>query len=68
MGEGNIKTILSDLAASGYSGFLSLEPHLTAYTLPGEDVCGKLVMSFDDGNPIKFAYAHKALCDLIENI
>ena len=68
MGEGNIKTILSDLAASGYSGFLSLEPHLTAYTLPGEDVCGKLVMSFDDGNPRKFAYAHKALCDLIENI
>jgi 3-dehydroshikimate dehydratase len=30
-GDGQIEPILQDLAASGYSGFLSLEPHLAAH-------------------------------------
>lgn len=31
-GQGHVKAILSDLQASGYAGYLSLEPHLTDFT------------------------------------
>lgn len=31
-GQGHVKVILSDLQASGYAGYLSLEPHLTDFT------------------------------------
>ena len=31
-GQGNVKAILADLKASGYDGYLSLEPHLTDFT------------------------------------
>lgn len=31
-GDGHVKEILSDLAAEGWGGFLSLEPHLTDFT------------------------------------
>ncbi|MGN1122477.1 MAG: sugar phosphate isomerase/epimerase family protein [Eubacteriales bacterium] len=68
MGDGNLKAILGDLYNRGYNGFLSLEPHLTGYTLPDEATCGELVMSFEDGAPRKFAYAHKALTELLAEI
>lgn len=32
MGDGNVKTILTQLHQSGYQGFLSLEPHLADFT------------------------------------
>lgn len=32
MGDGNVKAILKDLYANGFSGFLSLEPHLFNFT------------------------------------
>lgn len=67
-GDGHLKEILSDLSKNGYHGFLSLEPHLGGFTLPDEAACGKLVMSFDDGAPRKFAFAHKALADLLASI
>lgn len=67
-GDGNLKAILTALAQSGYHGFLSIEPHLGGYTLPNEATCGELVMSFADGFPRKFAYAHKALCELLASI
>ena len=67
-GDGNMKAILSAVYNAGYEGFLSLEPHLTKYDLPDTDKCGELVMSFEDGNPRKFAYAHKALTELIADI
>lgn len=31
-GQGNVKAILADLKATGYQGYLSLEPHLTDFT------------------------------------
>ena len=31
-GQGSVKAILADLKASGYAGYLSLEPHLTDFT------------------------------------
>ncbi len=67
-GDGNIAAILADLKKSGYTGFLSLEPHLFTYELPDKDTCGELVMSFDNGSPRTFAYAHKALCDVIRSL
>lgn len=67
-GDGNIKAILSSLSECGYEGYVSLEPHLTAYTMPGEDECGEVVMSFDDEPMRKFAFAHKSLCDILNQI
>lgn len=67
-GDGNIKEILGFLKASGYNGFLSIEPHLTGYELPGDEICGELVMSFDELPGKKFAFAHKALTELIAEI
>lgn len=32
MGDGNVEAILRELKASGYSGFLSLEPHLSDFS------------------------------------
>lgn len=67
-GDGNIKAILTKIHENGYEGFLSIEPHLAQYDLPDENKCGELVMSFEEGNPRKFAYAHKALCEILEEI
>lgn len=67
-GDGHLKEILSDLAKNGYEGFVSLEPHLTAYTLPEEALCGETVLSFADGAPRKFAFAHKALKELLQEL
>ncbi len=67
-GDGHLKEILTDLYRSGYHGFLSLEPHLGGFDLPDEKACGELVISFADGAPRKFAFAHKALTDLLSGI
>lgn len=67
-GDGHLQEILTAFAHDDYHGFLSLEPHLTAYTLPDEAVCGEKVMAFADGAPRKFAFAHKALVELLERI
>jgi len=32
MGDGNVEAILGKLKAAGYTGFLSLEPHLKKFT------------------------------------
>ena len=68
MGDGHAKEILTALAGTGFHGFVSLEPHLTKYTLPDEKTCGELAMRFEDGAPRKFAYAAKVLRDLIAAI
>lgn len=67
-GDGHLKEILSDLDKNGYEGFVSLEPHLTAYTLPDEALSDELVTSFADGAPRKFAFAHKALKELLQKL
>ena len=67
-GEGNAKAILTALYQSGFNGYVSLEPHLTGYALPSGKTCGGFVMSFDEGAPRKFAYAHKELISLLAEI
>lgn len=54
-GDGNLPYILSELAASGYEGFLSLEPHL--YHYPEEE----------RGAPA-FKKAHAALLNIINKL
>ncbi len=67
-GDGHLEEILRAFANDGYRGFVSLEPHLTAYTLPDKASCGEQVMAFADGGPRKFAFAHKALVELLAKI
>ena len=54
-GDGNVPYILSELAASGYEGFLSLEPHLLTGDIA---VCGVPM----------FKRAHTALMDIISKL
>ena len=54
-GDGNVSYILSELAASGYEGFLSLEPHLLTGDIA---VCGVPM----------FKKAHTALMNIINKL
>ena len=54
-GDGQLKEILQDLAGSGFSGFLSLEPHLAHGSQPG-------------GGPQQFAVAVSALKAILTDI
>ncbi len=54
-GDGNIAYILNELAASGYEGFLSLEPHLLTGDIA---VCGAPM----------FKKAHSALMNILKDI
>lgn len=67
-GIGGIESILADLKASGWKGFLSLEPHLGAFkgleALEGDN---KTVMS-EGATPEKFTLAHDSLVKIIERI
>jgi len=53
-GDGKVAQILKGLDDMGYSGFLSIEPHLNN-SLPG-------------GGPANFKKAHKALMDILDKL
>lgn len=67
-GIGGIDKILSELKAEGWSGFLSLEPHLGAFkgleALEGEN---KTVMA-DGATPEKFTLAYESLMKIVKSI
>lgn len=67
-GIGGIDKILTDLKASGWTGFLSLEPHLGAFkgldALEGDN---KTVME-DGATPEKFTLAYESLMKIVEKI
>lgn len=54
-GDGHLPEILSRLAAKGFNGFLSLEPHLET---------GDIAV----GGPEKFTIAHRALVDILKTL
>ena len=68
LGIGGIDKILSDLKASGWTGFLSLEPHLGAFkgldALEGDN---KTVME-EGSTPEKFTLAFESLNKIIKAI
>lgn len=70
MGDGNVKAILKDLEASGFDGYLSLEPHLSDFigfgNLEGSDkktllTQGKKLSGFE-----AFETAYQALMDVLK--
>ncbi len=67
-GIGGIDKILCDLKASGWKGFLSLEPHLGAFkgleALEGDN---KTVMK-DGATPEKFTLAYESLMKLVNTL
>ena len=67
-GAGKIEEILKIAFKNGYSGFLSLEPHLFHFKglddLETEEIAGKKLSS----GQTAFITAHKALTDILERI
>ncbi len=72
MGDGNVEAILKDLYANGFSGFLSLEPHLFNFTgFAGLEKGEKNI----GGGPAKvlsgeeaFALAHDSLINVLSKL
>ena len=66
-GDGNVKEILKCLKADGYSGYLSLEPHLSDFTgfssLEKDGKIGKKLSGEE-----AFTLAHDALVKILETI
>ncbi len=67
-GIGNIDKILSDLKASGWKGFISLEPHLGSFKgLEGLELDDKMTL-LDGATPEKFTLAYESLKKIVDNI
>jgi sugar phosphate isomerase/epimerase len=65
-GDGMVKEIIQDLYSSGYSGFLSIEPHLAEFAgLAALERCPSLKRSSASGAE-RFAIAFDALKDILE--
>lgn len=68
VGEGDIEAILKELAAKGYDGFLSLEPHLGSFDGLADLEVGDEMLKLERSSEEKFVVAHKALSAIIEKI
>lgn len=70
MGDGNVKAILKDLNASGFNGYLSLEPHLSDFigfaSLEGTDKKTLLTEGKKLGGFEAFELAFNALQDVLK--
>lgn len=67
-GDGNVEQVLKDLLNGGYSGFLSLEPHLGSFAgLEGLELGGKM-QDLPQGGEGTFTLAYRALEDILERI
>ena len=67
-GDGNVEYILRELFASGYEGFLSLEPHLTVFDgfkdlENGEEITKKITNQTE-----AFELAHESLMKILDRI
>ena len=67
-GDGNVEYILRDLFASGYDGFLSLEPHLGNFKGFADLEVGVKVKHKDFGGEEAFTLAHDSLMAILERI
>ncbi len=69
MGDGWIPSLLSELKASGFDGFLSLEPHLGDFVGFAALETGNAKLADSNMTPAKrFSVAVKALNDILEKI
>lgn len=67
-GDGNVEYILSDLFASGYDGFLSLEPHLGNFKGFADLEIDAKAQDKVFGGEEAFALAHNSLLTILERI
>lgn len=67
-GIGGVENVITDLKNSGYSGFLSLEPHLGSFTgLENLELSDEMLKG-DKSTPEKFTCAYSALNKILERI
>ena len=67
-GDGNLEYILTDLLKNGYSGFLSLEPHLGSFEgLAGLEM-GDIMKDLPQSGEGTFTAAYKALKTILDRI
>ena len=71
-GDGNVEAILKKLFASGFDGFLSLEPHLFDFKGFEGLERGRTASLSQSGQALSgaeaFAVAHRALCEVLDRI
>lgn len=67
-GEGNVQTILTELARSGYNGFLSLEPHLGSFSGLEKLELDDKMQKLGESTPDKFTLAYTSLKKVLDNI
>ncbi len=67
-GDGKVKEILKDLYNSGFTGFLSLEPHLGSFHGFAELEPNSKINDLPEGGPKQFAIAAHALKKIITKI
>jgi len=65
-GDGRIAEIIADLHQSGFSGFLSLEPHLGSFTGLAALEPGSVISGMPEGGPKQFAIAYRALKKILD--
>lgn len=67
-GDGNVEYILRELFASGYEGFLSLEPHLTNFNGFADLENGEEVEKKQMDKKEAFELAHESLMKILDRI
>ena len=68
MGEGSWKSLIQALIASGYEGFLSLEPHLGEFQGLSDLENGENMQGLEQSTPAKFTLAHDSLVKILEEV
>lgn len=68
VGDGNVEYILQDLFASGYNGFLSLEPHLGKFKGLADLELDDKMLDLPDAGEATFALAHQSLLEILDRI
>jgi len=67
-GDGRVKELLKTLYATGYEGFLSLEPHLGSFTGFAQLEPNSPANKLEEGGPKQFAIAVEALKRILMDI
>ncbi len=67
-GVGNVEYILSKLFGKGYTGYLSLEPHLGSFDGLSDLELGDIMENLPKSGEGTFIIAHNALCEILKKI
>lgn len=67
-GDGNVEFVLSQLFGKGYSGFLSLEPHLGKFAGLADLELNDKMLDLPEGGEGTFTLAYRALGEILDKI